>query len=82
MKAANLRVDISGFGGVREAEAHDLDVLPHMYGLRELARLFPVLEAPPPGDNAEDWEPVASDELEDEFRVHRNLPRPRAGVAA
>ena len=68
--------------GVREAEAHDLDVLPHMYGLRELARLFPILEALPPGDNVEDWEPVASDELEDEFRVHGNLPRPRAGVAA
>ena len=68
--------------GVCEAEAHDLDALPHTYGLRELARLLPILEAPPPGDNVADWEPVASDELEDEFRVRGILPRPRAGVAA
>jgi hypothetical protein len=57
-------------------------VLPHMHGLRELARLFPILEAPPPGDNVEDWEPDASDDLEDELEVHGTLPRPRAGVAA
>ena len=68
--------------GVREAEAHDIAVLPHMHGLRELARLFPILEAPPPGDNVEDWEPDASDDLEDDLEVHENLPRPRAGVAA
>ena len=68
--------------GVRDAKQHDLDVLPHMYGLREPARLLPILEAPPPGDNVEDWEPVFSDILEDDFRVHGDLPRPRAGVAA
>jgi hypothetical protein len=53
-----------------------------MYGLRERARLLPILKAPPPGDNVEDWEPVASVESEDELRVHGNLFRPRAVVAA
>ena len=68
--------------GVRETEAHDPDVLPRMHGLRELASLFPLPEAPPPGDNVEDWEPFHVGGVEDDFRVHRELPWPYEGVAA
>ena len=59
-----------------------------MHGSRELARLFPLLEAPPPWDNVKDWEPFHvdgvehADEVEDELMVHGNLPWPREGVAA
>ena len=48
---------------------HDPEVFPHMHESRELEKLFPLLETPPPGDNVEDWEPLHADGLLDEFQV-------------
>ena len=53
-----------------------------MHLSRELARLFPLLEAPSPWDNVEDWEPIHADGVDDNFSVHGTLPRLRSGVAA
>ena len=44
--------------GVQEGELHDVEILPHMYDDDESRRLFPLLEAPPPSDNVEDWQPM------------------------
>ena len=41
-----------------EAEAHDIEIITHMYSEDEVDRLFPLLEAPPPAPNVEDWEPT------------------------
>lgn len=43
---------------VRDAEMHDIDILPHMHAEADLARLFPLLGAPPPIENCDDWQPV------------------------
>ena len=40
-----------------KAEAHDLDILPHLYSEADVDRLFPRLTAPAPAPNVEDWEP-------------------------
>jgi hypothetical protein len=40
-----------------KAEAHDLDILPHLYSEADVDRLFPRLAAPTPAPNVEDWEP-------------------------
>ena len=42
---------------IRDAEKHDINVLPHMYGSNDADRLFPILRAPPLAENVEDWEP-------------------------
>ena len=47
----------------------DPDVLPHMHGMHELAKLFLLLEAPPPRGNVEDWEAVHVECLLDEFQA-------------
>ena len=39
---------------VRDAEIHDIDVLPHMHAEADLARLFPLLGALPPIENCDD----------------------------
>ena len=38
-------------------EPHDLNVLPHLHGRKELERLFPIIHAPPRGPNDDDWSP-------------------------
>ena len=43
---------------VREGELHDIEILPHMYDEHEGRKLFPLLEAPLPMDNEEDWQPT------------------------
>ena len=47
---------------VRDAEKHDLDTLTHMHGPDDVDRLFPILHAPPPADNVEDWVPQDHDD--------------------
>jgi hypothetical protein len=42
---------------MREAEAHNIDVLPHLHCEDDLERLFPLLRASPLGENVEDWQP-------------------------
>ena len=49
-----------------EVEAHDIEVLPHMYSEYELERLFPRLEAPAPGPNVEDLEPSAEEQMRED----------------
>ena len=47
---------------VRDAERHNIDMLPHLHGADDVERFFPVLQAPPVADNVEDWEPKDNDD--------------------
>ena len=38
-----------------EGEAHDMNVLPHLHSDEDMAKLFPILDAPPAAVNVEDW---------------------------
>ena len=42
---------------MREAEAHNIELLPHLHAEDDLERFFPLLRASPPGENVEDWQP-------------------------
>ena len=64
-----LPIFVTADGTVDNQEAHDLNVLPHMYAQDEMDRLFPVLDAPPPGPNIEDWQPPCGNEAESKQRI-------------
>ena len=65
---------------VRDAEAHSPDMLPHLYPDADIEKLFPRLDAPPPGDNVEDWEPIdqdlAKEPDESDMKVGRTRGQP------
>ena len=42
---------------VREAEMHDVEILPHLHSEDDVGRLFPKIEASELGLNVEDWQP-------------------------
>jgi hypothetical protein len=44
-------------GEIDDQEPHDLNVLPHLHSRAEMDRLFPTIDAPPKGENIDDWEP-------------------------
>ena len=41
-----------------QMKAHDETRLPHMYSDEDIAKLFPLITAPPMGENVEDWQPA------------------------
>ena len=44
-------------GTIDHQQPHDINILPHFHSRDEMDKLFPVLHAPPPMENAEDWQP-------------------------
>ena len=60
-----------------EGELHDETVLPHMYPDDVIKKLFPIIEAAPPQQNSEDWEPEAESEKK---KMEGNRPRPSVGA--
>ena len=51
---------------VVEPPAHDIRVLPHMHDEADIKRLFLTLNAPPLGENVEDWKPDGEVTMEGE----------------
>ena len=47
---------VTAEGKIDMQEAHDPEVLPHMYEQQGMDRLFPILDAPLPRPNFEDWD--------------------------
>ena len=54
---AHLLAFVTEHGEVDEQRAHDPNILPHMHTAHQIEQLFPLLEAAPPVENVEDWEP-------------------------
>ena len=61
---------------MEEVEAHDLDILPHLYSGSDVERLFPRLAAPAPGPNVEDWEPSEDEQAREDLRATTSERRP------
>ena len=59
-----------------KAEAHDLDILPHLYSEADVDRLFPRLAAPAPAPNVEDWEPGEHEVAGGDLRAEELERRP------
>ena len=54
---------------LEEVEAHDVEVLPHLYSEDDIDRLLPRLDAPAPGPNVEDWKPSEEEQGRDDGRL-------------
>ena len=52
-------------GEVDHQIPHDVNILPHLHSLEEMNKLFPILSAPEPAPNNDDWEHESMGEAAD-----------------